>query len=626
VDIDHIEVLEGPQGMLFGKNASAGVINIVTKDPVIGDFSLSTHLSHASFNDNTANAVVNVPINDENAIRVSVFTHQRDGLIYNAYRKDDEDNDDSYGLRFKYLYQPLTDLKFVTSVDYSVDNLTAGEGTILSAGPGSRVAIAAAALGIVPGPNNIVSMEGGAQTANPVNKGVSVEGTYGFNDFTLTSISAYRDYDITYIFDPDGSPATITEGLDVQTESQISQELRLASPSNDFIDYVAGAFFFRKSVMNGQTSYGTFNTTSPPRPAGLLASSGDVITDFTNKSYAGFGRLTAHLTDKLNFIAGARYTFDDYTIGNRTDIVPQYAGLPPTYVQHASMQTGSESTDNLSWQTGLQYKFSNELMVYATASRGYKGPVPLTETPTSIALSKPEVPTSYEAGIKSSWLNHTLVVNADVFHAVYRDFQAAAFDFQAVPPVARITNAGSLITKGVEFNATATPLKGLTVSSNIDYLDAYYKTFDNDSCWLGETLAEGCVPTGVGRSVVTNSSGNRLANAPRWTATVFTDYTIPINGKLNGSLSGNFFHKTGVYWTSSNSPFTYVTGYSLIGLSAGVGDADDKWSVRVFVKNLADKRFASRIQDVASGQRGDEQQYFDPEAFRYVGISLDMRY
>jgi iron complex outermembrane receptor protein len=547
-------------------------------------------------------------------------------LIYNAYRKDKEDDDDSYGFRFKYLFEPLSDLKFVTTVDYSADDQTAGEGTILSAGRGSRVAIAAAGLGIVPGPNNIVSMEGGPQTATPVNKGVSVEGTYTFHDFTLTSISAYRDYDITYIFDPDGSPATITEGLDVQTESQISQEFRVASPSNGFVDYVGGLFFFRKSVMNGQTSYGTFNIPSPPRPDGLLSSSGDVITDFTNKSYAGFGRLTAHLTEKLNFIAGARYTFDDYYISNRTDIVPQYAGLPPTFIQGSSTQTGSESTDNLSWQTGLQYKFSDGFMAYATASRGYKGPVPLTETPTSIALSKPEVPTSYEAGIKSSWLDHLLVVNADVFHAVYRDFQAAAFDFQAVPPVARITNAGSLVTKGVEFSVTASPVKGLTVSTNVDYLDAYYKSFVNDSCWLGQTLAEGCVPTGIGTAVITNSSGHSLANAPRWTASMFTDYSREINSKLNGFVSGNFFHKTAINWTSSDNPFTRAPGYSLIGLSAGVGNADDKWSVRVFVKNLLDKRFASRIQDVASGQRGDEQQYFDQEAFRFVGISLDMRY
>jgi iron complex outermembrane recepter protein len=626
VDIDHIEVLEGPQGMLFGKNASAGVINVVTKDPVIGDFSLSTHLSHASYDENLASAVMNIPIDDTQALRVSGWSHHLDGQIYNAVRKDEEDDDNNYGARIKYLWQPMSDLKFVATADYSGDNETSGEGTILSAGPGTRVAAAAAGLGIVPGPNNLVSMEGGSQSADPVNKGISLEGNYTFDDYTLTSISAYRDYDINYIFDPDGSPATITEGFDVQTESQISQELRIASPSNGFIDYVGGLFFFRKSVMNAQLSYGTFNTTSPPRPAGLLASSGNVVTDFDNTSYAGFGRATMHLTDKLNLIAGARYTYDSYDISNHTDVVPGYAGLPPTYIQRASAQTGSASDDNLSWQGGLQYKFSNEFMAYATATRGYKGPVPEQNTLTSISLSKPEVPTSYEAGIKSSWLNHLLVVNADVFHAVYRDFQAAAFDFQAVPPVARITNAGSLVTKGVELSVTSSPVKGLTISTNVDYLDAYYQSFVNDSCWLGETFAEGCVPTGVGTAVVNNSSGNRLADAPAWTASVFADYTAPINSKLNMSVSGNFFHKSGVYWTSSNSPFTYATGYSLIGLSGGVDDAEGKWGVRLFVKNLANKHFASRIQDVASGQRGDEQQYFDPEGFRYVGISVDMRY
>jgi iron complex outermembrane receptor protein len=626
VDIDHIEVLEGPQGMLFGKNASAGVINVITKDPVIGDFSISTHLSHATYNDNTVNAVMNVPINDQNALRIAGFSHHRDGEIYNAVRNDHENNDDSYGGRIKYLWQPLDNLKFIAQADYVADDATSGEGTILSAGPGTRVAVAAASLGITPGPNNLVSMQGGSQEATPINKGVSLTGYYTFDNYTLTSISAYRDYDITYIFDPDGSPATITEGLDVQWERQISQELRISSPNDGPIDWVGGLFFFRKAVNNGQTSYGTFNTASPPRPAGLLASSGNVVTELDNTSSAGFGRATWHVTDGLSVIAGARYTFDDYAISNHTDIVPKYAGLPPTFIQVASQQSGKESTDNLSWQGGLEYKISGDLMFYATASRGYKGPVPLQTTLTSIALSKPEVPTSYEAGIKSSWLNHALIVNADVFRATYRDFQAAAFDFQAVPPVARITNAGSLVTKGVELSVTGRPMTGLTLSTNVDYLDAYYKSFNDDSCFLGQTAVEGCVPTGVGTAVVTDSSGNRLANAPRWTASLFADYTMPINSALNADVSANFFHKTGIFWTSSNSPFSYATGYSLIGLSAGVSSADNKWSARVFVKNLTDKHYASRIQDVASGQRGDEQQYFDAEAFRFIGVSLDLRY
>jgi iron complex outermembrane receptor protein len=626
VDIDRIEVLEGPQGMLFGKNASAGVVNIATRDPVINEFTLSSYLAHASFNDNTANFVANVPIDDNQALRVSGYSHHRDGLITNVVRNDTEDDDNSYGARVKYLWQGIPGLRLVLSADYSADDQTAGEGTILSAGPGTRVAVAAASLGIIPGPNNLVSMEGGSQRATPENKGISLQSTYALGAYTLTSITGYRNYNINYIFDPDGSPATITEGLDVQTENQTSEELRIASPSGGFIDYVAGLFYFRKAVENGQTSYGTFNTLSPPRPAGLLASSGDIITSLVNSSYAGFGRATLHFTDKFSGILGARYTIDDYTINNRTVVVPKYAGLPPTFVQVPSSQTGSDSNDNVSWQAGLQYQFDKNLMAYVTASKGYKGPVPENNTPTSITLSKPEIPTSYELGLKSSWFNRSLVLNADVFHAVYNNFQAAAFDFQAVPPVARVTNAGSLVTQGVELSATGRAAKGLTLSANVDYLDAYYRSFVNDSCWLGETLGEGCVPTGIGTNVVNNSSGNRLEDAPRWTAAFFADYERSLTRNLDLYLSGNYFHKSGVFWTSSNSPFTWSPAYSLIGLSAGVGSADGKWTTRVFVKNLLNTRFAARIQDVASGQRGDEQQYFDPEAFRYVGISLDLHF
>ena len=160
----------------------------------------------------------------------------------------------------------------------------------------------------------------------------------------------------------------------------------------------------------------------------------------------------------------------------------------------------------------------------------------------------------------------------------------------------------------------------------MDYLDAHYSSFLNDSCWLGQTLAEGCVPTGVGTAVVTNSSGNRLSNAPDWTTTLYANYVRPIDDDLLLYLNANYFYKSSVFWNSSNDPFTYAPGYDLVGLGAGVGDADGKWKVSVFVKNLFDQRFAARIQDVAGAQRGDAQQYFDPEAFRYFGVSLDLNY
>ena len=164
--------------------------------------------------------------------------------------------------------------------------------------------------------------------------------------------------------------------------------------------------------------------------------------------------------------------------------------------------------------------------------------------------------------------NHALMLNLTGFHAVYKDFQAAAFDFQAVPPVARITNAGSLLTQGVELSATTRPFEGLTISTNVDYLDAHYLSFKDDSCWLGQTLAEGCTPTGVGTAVVDQSSGNRLSNAPDWTATLYANYIRPIDNSLL-LLNANYFHKSSVFWTSSNDPFTYAPSYDTVGLGAG---------------------------------------------------------
>jgi iron complex outermembrane receptor protein len=624
VDIDHIEVLRGPQGMLFGKNASAGVINVVTKDPILGEFHFTTHDTYASHDDALATATVNMPIGDNQALRVSAFSHHRDGLIHNIVRDDWENDDHGKGVRGKYLWQPNDNLRVILEGDYSEDDQTAGEGTILSAGPGTRVAIAAAGLGITPGPDNLVSMEGGPQWSRAKNGGLSLTAKYQLGDYSLTSISAWRKYSDEFAFDPDGSPDTITEGVDSpQHEVQTSQEFRIASPTENRLSWVGGLFYFRKNVVRTETSYGTFNIGSPPRPPGVLISSGAVTTALDNSSYAAFGRATFKVTDRFSVFGGARYTREDYEISNHTDPVAGYVGFPPTFIQPTNSQTGTDSESNLSWQAGAQFKLTDRIMAYFTATRGYKGPTPLNDTPTSISLSKPEIPMAYEAGLKTSWLDNRLILNLAAYHTLYKDFQAAAFDFQAVPPVARITNAGSLLTQGVELDATARPISGLTLNTNVSYLNAYYKSFVNDSCWLGQTVAEGCVPTSVGTAVVTDSTGNQLSNAPHWTVSAYANWQHPLTDKLDYFITGNYFYKSHVFWSSTNSPFTQAPGYSTFGASIGLADADAGWRVSIFAKNIFDNHYAARIQDVASAQRGDAAQWLDPDGFRFVGVSLD---
>jgi iron complex outermembrane receptor protein len=624
VDIKDVEILRGPQGMLFGKNASAGVINVATNDPQLGNYALIAHGSYATHNTALGQVTVNIPVSDDQALRVSAFGNHRDGLFYNATKDRHEGNDNAFGFRAKYLWEPSTSLRFVLNGDYSKTDQTAGIGTIVSAGPGTRVSVAAASLGITPGRDNLTAMEGSSQATHSINAGVSLTSTLSLGDYKITSITAYRHYQNRYAFDPDQSPALIVAGVDdPQRDNQVSEELRLNSPTGKRFEYVAGLFYFRKNIYRTELSYGTFNTASPPRPAGFLASS-DATTTLVNASYAAFGRGTLHITDKLDIFAGARYTKDDYTSGAINDQRPGFVGLPPTFVTIPSSQKGSASNDNVSWQAGAQYQFTHDAMAYFSATRGYKGPVPLNSSPTSIGLSKPEIPMSYELGVKTAWLDRKLTFNVTLFHAVYKDFQAAAFDFQATPPVARITNAGSLVTKGIELDTALRPFTGFTISANAAYLQAHYRKFVNDSCWLGQTAAEGCLPTGVGTAVVTDSSGNRLPNAPHWTVSSIASYTHPLSERLDGFVTANYYYKSRVFWASNNSPFLTSPHYSTLGASVGVGSSDERWRVSLFAKNMFNKHYAARIQDVAAAQRGDAVQFIDPEAYRYVGMSFDL--
>lgn len=631
-DIERIEVLRGPQGMLFGKNASAGLINVVTKDPTLQRWEGNARATYADpLNQVNLRASVNVPLGETVAARVSGYFRQRDGDIYNVVRKEWENDDLAYGGRVKLLWEPSDSFSLLLNADYSESDNSCCVNTLYSGSETTSILDQElAAVGVFPDERNKLSAHESLWQITGNNGGVSLEANYEFSGFNVTSLTSWRMYNIKTRNDIDLSPYPVIFRTPYRSSParQWTQELRLTSPVSEVVDYVAGLYFYRKTNDNHGQLAGCFP--QRPVPADQCIDSQFLgglrqLTALKNNSYAAYGEATFHLSPEVNLIAGGRYTIDDYSLTVRNDTFegplvdggPTYTlGGPPN-----SIGQGTGHNENFSWRLGLQYFPGDDLMLYATASRGYKGPTPKNDSPTSVSLTRPEIPTNFEVGFKGRAFDNRLSFSAAVYHARFKDFQATAFDFTQVPPGSGFTNAGELVSKGFELDASLEVTDYLSLTGSLSVQDAKFTDFPGDSCWQGQTVAEGCqIVNGQG---VSDSTGNRLPNSPQQAWNISANYWTPVGDGLRFDAAVNFAWRGDVYFLSNNSPYLHRDAYRTLGVTLELGDINERWTVGVFARNLFDEYWPGRLQDAGlGGNRGDVQLYADPEARRSIGVSL----
>jgi iron complex outermembrane receptor protein len=283
--------------------------------------------------------------------------------------------------------------------------------------------------------------------------------------------------------------------------------------------------------------------------------------------------------------------------------------------------TPEQSADNLSWRLSAQYEMTDDINSYATVARGYKGPgfnLSWSGVPGAVPVGK-ETSMSYEVGIKSTFMQRVLF-NASVYYEQFDDFQTQAF----APTVTAggsflIQNAGKLEAQGVETSFTYIVGAGLTVSGAASYNEASYKEFQGAPCYTGQTAAQGC------SNGVTDASGNRLANAPRWAGTLGADYEHGVSPSLVFLGHGDLFTRSRVNFDPTGDPQTAQAGYGLFNASLGLGAADKRWKAAVFCRNCFDKRYVTFIQANPVGP-GDYSQTFAVDSFRTVGVAVDVKF
>lgn len=636
VDIDRLEVLRGPQGTLFGKNASAGVINVVTVQPGadFGGYVEGQYFTNG--NEARVRGALNVPLGKDLLTRWTGFYGRYDGNIRNVATGGRVNGYEHYGFRGQVKWRPsdLTTIALIGDYHRNDDNCCAeviGTGALNGAGQ----PISSPAFAALPTPRGD---ETRAINQNLVTRtketgwGVSAQIDTELGTQTVTSITAYRDYRNTEIRDGDfldqayvGFPQLHDNGP--QTGETFSQELRLTSPAAQFLSYVVGLYYsraeseriFSRSVVScGTTAPATLIPCNAPGAPASTRPFGSADFGSVFKNISAFGQATANFTDRFRFIGGLRWTADQLNVFHSRTTTLSGSGIQPSFPTTAtgtgapaSRFDGKTTNTNVSGKATLQFDVAPAIVAYGGYTRGYKGPAfnvffNLTATGTNVIA--PETSDSYEVGLKNNLFGGRLVLNLAAFYAKYDNFQANNPDLVAGVVVTRFTNAGQVSTRGIEADVVLRPATDFTVTGGLAYTDAHVDQFFQ---------APGAAATAI------IPSGTALPFAPRWKGSLAADYRWRTNGPVDVFLGaqGNYQSKQLALFSPNavQRELGTIKGYGLVNLSAGIGDKDDRYRLTFQVRNLLDQSFAAAIQN--GGPSGSYRYQIPRDADRYYGIT-----
>ncbi|QNA86599.1 TonB-dependent receptor [Sphingomonas sp. So64.6b] len=615
-DVERIEVLRGPQGTLFGKNASAGVVNVVTRRPS-REFEARGSVSWAwPDNDRRFSAYVSGPLTDTLRFSLSGRRNVRDGYVRNLADGRRFNNRDEFGFRGKVEFEPSPDLTITAIGDYFERNADCCIWTLYqTVAPAGAVEAVAAAAGIVPGLDNLEQNVNGDVFSEARSRGFSVQGDYRFGGgYTLTSITAWRRWQTHDGLDSDSSPFNLLDSNYADlTQNQFSQELRLASPVGNAIDYVVGAYYFDSDVRS--RSIQVF----PTVPLPFFSRRARVVAETRNMAL--FGQANLNLSDRFKLIAGARVV-NERVEADKSRVDPRF--------NLTDAATGRTESTALVWRAGAQYDLSHDANVFATVTRGFKGGGFDTNIGNGLLREvAPERPTNYEVGIRTFWPALRLTLNATAFLTKVKDYQTAGRDpVTATYPIV----SSNAKTRGVEFDLAWRPVDpaDLTVSFSGSYVDAEWGAFRNAPCFGGQTLAEGCVPApnapAGSPGVQQDLTGARLPFSPSWQLNLGGSYGIPLSDALKLRLDLGTSYRSTQLIAFPNNPRARQGGYTLVNAAIAIAGKDDHWKLSVFGKNLLDKQFAVTMFSTPFGNARSLSQFRTYESQRSIGLALDVAF
>ncbi len=612
VDVERIEVLRGPQGTLFGKNASAGVVNVITKRPT-DTFEADARALYGSDNEIRLGGSVSGPLGESLSARITGFYNQRDGILdqLNPGLAIDEVNDeDEFGVRGKLAFEAGDAVNILLTGEYQKQdtlccNWTARQ--FATAGPFAALQQATLGAFVTPGEGNrdvALAIRSSFQESETVAATLDIDVALG--DHTLRSISGYRTFDISEGNKTDQLPISFFDLAATDSDiEQFSQEIQLVSPDGPF-EYVLGLYLFNLQVESIQRQEAAFVQLAPGVniPAPFVPGAPAVtLVNVQNQAqetwnYAAFGQATLELTDALSLTAGARIIHETLDVS-----FDRSGGLPLGAFGQAIAGIEDDVSDTaVTGMASLRYEFTPDISSYFTYSRGYKGRAydlnagsPIAFDANGAAIYEPlenETVNHFETGLRLRTLDGKLQGALTGFRTTVDDFQAASQRTDGIPGFV-LSNVGKFRTQGAELEVSMRPDPALEAGFNLAYVDPRYVDFPNAEC-PPPTLPNrpaSCALTGT-----QDLSGARASNSPELSGFAYATVFMPLGtGGWEASLRGEISFRGDTLYSLTQDPNTIQDGYALVNGRLELSAPGDRVKVALFGRNLFDKDYADSI-------------------------------
>jgi len=595
-DIDQIEYLRGPQGTLFGKNTTAGALNITTKLPSY-TFGGSAEITLGNYNNQQYLATVTGPLVDNVlAARFSVYDHTRDGFVRNLATGGWNNDIGRQGARLGFLLDANDDLSFRLTADYNKSHESPAS-TFDDAPPNATLSsfyqtLTKAGFPVIPAPTNIYETNiNDLQTISAQQGGITLQGDWTLpGDYKLTSITGGRFWNFSPHNDADATNLPLLEAGVQDHDQQFSQELRVASPVGDSpIDYTAGLYYFWQGQKTNQYStYSSDPATGLAFGPQFLGKTQSVEARLRTHSYAAFAQGNWHIQDDLTLTVGLRNTLEQKTMAlyrnlDHTVLNPLVPNIDSTGV--------SPKNNNLSETVALAWQWQPNINLYASYAHGAKAGATNNSPPPSVPLDKaplivyPEKADDVEIGAKTELFDRQLVLNIDAFYALVRNYQATSFYLDPSNPAEAgsiLTNVGAVRTRGAEVEATIRPLEGLTLNATGSYDNASYQSFRAGPC---------AVEYGLPGTATCDLTGRPVVGAPRWILGLNGTYEFPITDDIQGYTIAEVNWRSAFYSVIDDSAYSKIGNYGLVNLKVGAKFYDQKLDVSFWTKNLGDRSY-----------------------------------
>lgn len=655
-DIERIEVLRGPQGTLFGKNASAGLVHVITRDPspefearVRSSFEQPENFPGDFMKLQTS---VSGPLSKGLGLRVTAYGKQSNGHLEDIQQNTNEPDSVFFGLRSKLRWDPSEALTLRLNLEHQVKDGHSGLMTYRDGNPSLRERSAPIEFG----EHNRLARSHGNNFSDSKTSAASLSVDWDVGSFVLSSVTAFREannHDNITVYGLDGQRghlrSNVTE-IDIET---FTQEFRITSANNERFEYTAGVLWFDNWVkedydrditdLPATLVAGTFVPIAIPAGIGDGLGGADAVNNYDTRdavveiqNLGLFAEGTWHLADDWHVTAGARYIDESVAVVLDTSAQLSYTGTG-TELQSSSFSSPSVTTSDktVTGKIALLYDWADDITAYGSISTGYRGATfDLAGEDEQAALDNPVDPEkalAYEFGLKSRLFDNRLELNVAAFLTYFEDFQAQIRDLQTTGSIVahRLDNAGELETRGVEIEFQARPFEALTVGGAVLFNRAVFNEFVTQ-CFAGQRADEGGAidSDGDGNCDAQDVAGGVLANAPKRTVSINARYEhmlIDVDNVLYGQINTRW--QDDVQFTNEQQPTTIQEGYGITDLRFGWLGAENAFELAAYVNNVFAQSYVVMMTPLSvANDRRDIVHSLPVGADRIYGVSLAYRW